>query len=111
MTLEPPSAPPSILRRFEAEFLRPYRGAILLGLLGLVVQSVLLLPVPLLQGWVVDRLGGSFRVLEAATSPETPGQHAQAAGDAPQLTLRAHAAKASVAWAILVALAATILLH
>ena len=45
-----------MLRRFEAEFLRPYRGPILLGLLGLLVQSVLLLPIPLLQGWVVDQL-------------------------------------------------------
>ena len=37
------------LRRLEADFLRPYRGKITLGLLGLLVQAVLLLPVPLLQ--------------------------------------------------------------
>ena len=102
---------PALLRRFEAEFLRPYRGAILLGLLGLLVQSVLLLPVPLLQGWVVDRLVAYFRVPETATSPETPGQHAPPAAEGPRLASRADAARASVAWAILVALAATILLH
>ena len=51
----------SVLRRFEAEFLRPYRGPILLGLLGLLFQSVLLLPIPLLQGWVVDQLVEYYR--------------------------------------------------
>jgi ABC-type multidrug transport system fused ATPase/permease subunit len=59
MKLNPESEPQptaSLLRRFEAEFLRPYRGAIAVGLLGLLLQSVLLLPIPLLQGWVVDRL-------------------------------------------------------
>jgi len=35
------------------EFLRPYRGTILLALL---IESVLLLPIPHLQGWVDDRL-------------------------------------------------------
>jgi ABC-type multidrug transport system fused ATPase/permease subunit len=51
-----PIPTPALLRRFEAEFLRPYRGMIVLGLLGLLVQSLLLLPIPLLQGWVVDQL-------------------------------------------------------
>ena len=46
----------SPLRRLEADFLRPYRWAIGLWLLGLLAQSVLLLPVPLLQGWVLDKL-------------------------------------------------------
>lgn len=51
-----PRAPGSLLRRLEAEFLRPYRPAIVLGLLALFAQSVLLLPIPLLQGWVMDHL-------------------------------------------------------
>jgi len=51
-----PASTASPLLRLEADFLRPYRGAIGLGLPGLLVQSVLLLPVPLLQGWVVDKL-------------------------------------------------------
>ena len=45
-----PRTPASLLHRFEAEFLRPYRGAIALGLVGLLLQSVLLLPIPLLRG-------------------------------------------------------------
>jgi ABC-type multidrug transport system fused ATPase/permease subunit len=87
---ETPSA--SLLRRFESEFLRPYRGAILLGLLGLLVQAVLLLPIPLLQGWVVDRLVDHCR-LEGTSS------------------LVRGASKASVVRAIAVALAGTIALH
>ena len=45
--------PRTPLLRLEADFLRPYRWAIVLGLLGLLAQSVLLLPVPLLP-----RVGG-----------------------------------------------------
>ncbi len=48
--------PASPLRRLESEFLRPYRLPLGLGLLGLVAQSLLMLPLPLLQGWVLDRL-------------------------------------------------------
>src|SRR5215470_12814531 len=66
---EPESRPTApVLRRFEAEFLRPYRGAIALGLLGLLLQSVLLLPVPLLQGWVVDRLVAYCRASASGSS-------------------------------------------
>ena len=44
------------LRRLEARFLRPYRWSIALGLVGLLAQSLLVLPIPLLQGRVVDSL-------------------------------------------------------
>src|SRR4051812_13478132 len=44
------------LRRLESQFLRPYRWPMALGLVGLFAQSILLLPIPLLQGWVLDRL-------------------------------------------------------
>ncbi len=63
---------PAVLRRFEAEFLRPYRGMILLGLLGLLIQSLMLLPIPLLQGWVVDRLVAYCQVDGRALSSESP---------------------------------------
>jgi len=69
------------LHRFEGEYLRPYRLAIVLGLLGLFVQSILLLPIPLLQGWVLDQLvawrkagsaqaetGGIFRAIVVASA-------------------------------------------
>ena len=77
----------SLLRRLEGDFLRPYRAAVALGLAGLLVQSVLLLPVPLLQGWVLDKL-------IAATSAGT------VARDRPALS-----------WAIILALGGTAVLH
>src|SRR4051794_6709771 len=46
----------TLLRRLESQFLRPYRLPLALCLLGLFVQSILLLPVSLLQGWVLARL-------------------------------------------------------
>jgi ABC-type multidrug transport system fused ATPase/permease subunit len=87
----------SLRRRFEAEFLRPYRGKILLGLLGLVVQSIFLLPIPLLQGWVVDCLVEYFRAADNAT------RSVHQAVNSPE--------RSSVVWAIGIALAATIGLH
>lgn len=48
--------PAAWLRRLESQFLKPYRIAIALGLAGLLIQSMLVLPIPLLQGWVLDRL-------------------------------------------------------
>jgi ABC-type multidrug transport system fused ATPase/permease subunit len=44
------------LRTLEARFLKPHRRAIALALAGMLIQSALLLPIPLLQGSVVDRL-------------------------------------------------------
>ena len=67
--------------------MRPYRGAIAVGLLGLLVQSVLLLPIPLLQGWVLDKL------VTAGSTGELVRQHA------------------AVAWAIVMALGGTIVLQ
>ncbi|MBX6311814.1 MAG: ABC transporter ATP-binding protein [Isosphaeraceae bacterium] len=60
------------LRRLEAEFLRPYRGMMLLALASMLVQALLSLPVSLLQGWVIDRLvplvsqGRALSTVEAA---------------------------------------------
>jgi len=51
-----PTDRPRSLRRLEAEFLRPHRRALLFALGGMLVQSLLLLPVPLAQGWALDRL-------------------------------------------------------
>ncbi len=83
------------LVRFEADFLRPYRPAIVLGMLGLLVQSVLLLPIPLLQGWVVDKL-----VAFAARGSANTGT---IAGSVPT--------KAEIKAAILLSLGATAALH
>ncbi len=46
----------SRLRRLEAQFLKPHRRAVLLALAGMLVQSFLVLPIPLLQGWILDQL-------------------------------------------------------
>jgi len=67
------------------------------GLVGLLFQSVLLLPIPLLQGWVVDRLVDYFRAGGIAATSES-------------VTLAAPS-KSSVATAIVVALVCTIALH
>jgi ABC-type multidrug transport system fused ATPase/permease subunit len=80
------------LRRLEADFLRPYRGEIALGLLGLLVQSVLLLPIPILQGWVVDKLVALAGATGGAGGGAVP-------------------TKAGVAWGIGLALCGTIVLH
>jgi ABC-type multidrug transport system fused ATPase/permease subunit len=91
------TVPSTPLLRLEGDFLRPYRWAIGLGLLGLLVQSMLLLPVPLLQGWVVDKLVA----LAAAGN-----------GAAAGLATAAHLAdRTAIAWAIGLALGGTVALH
>ncbi len=106
-TSDPISTPtPAVLRRFEAEFLRPYRGMILLGLLGLFLQAIILLPIPLLQGWVVDRLIVYCQVSGwPASSESSPTVDAVATPATMMLS------RFSVFHTIAAALAATIVLH
>jgi ABC-type multidrug transport system fused ATPase/permease subunit len=100
-----PIPTPALLRRFEAEFLRPYRGMIVLGLLGLLIQSLLLLPIPLLQGWVVDRLVAHCRVDGRPLLSESPSMAISAAAPA-----SSGPSRSSILRAIAAALAATIAL-
>src|SRR5262245_34012702 len=51
--LNPPHGP---LRRLEAAFLRRHRPALALALAGLVAQSAIVLPLPVVQGWVLDQV-------------------------------------------------------
>ena len=44
------------LKRLGVEFLKPHRAAIFLALGAMLVQSLLVLPLPLLQGWVLDSI-------------------------------------------------------
>jgi ABC-type multidrug transport system fused ATPase/permease subunit len=44
------------LRRLDAEFLRPHRRAMFVALAGMFLGSLCLLPVSLVQGWMLDRL-------------------------------------------------------
>src|SRR3954452_9398174 len=66
--MEPPG-PAGWMRRLESEFLRPYRPVVALALAGLLVQSLLVLPVPLLQGWVLNQLVAHARGASPADSP------------------------------------------
>jgi ABC-type multidrug transport system fused ATPase/permease subunit len=108
MSLNPEPEPrltASLLHRFEAEFLRPNRGAIALGLLGLLFQSVLLLPVPLLQGWVVDRLVACCRASvseSAAIAAFGPARSAAARAIVLALvvTIGLHGVRALLAWKV-----------
>jgi ABC-type multidrug transport system fused ATPase/permease subunit len=50
------TGPSHALLRLEAEFIRPHRRAILAGLIVVLLGALLLLPVPLLQGWALDQL-------------------------------------------------------
>src|SRR5947209_5494844 len=47
----------SRLRQLEGAYLRPHRRTILAALAAMLLQSVLVLPLPWLQGWVIDQLG------------------------------------------------------
>lgn len=96
---------PSLLRRFEADFLRSYRGAIAIGLVGLLVQSILLLPIPLLQGWVVDQLVAYSRAGAGgmAAPAAFPPSSSESAVQAP--------ARITVAGAIALGLSGTVVLH
>jgi ABC-type multidrug transport system fused ATPase/permease subunit len=83
------------ISRLEAQFLRPYRWLLVFCLLGLFAQSLLLLPIPLLQGWVLDcllphRLGTS--------QPAATG--AQAILIALLATVACHLARMGLAWRI-----------
>jgi ABC-type multidrug transport system fused ATPase/permease subunit len=44
------------LKKLEGAFLRPYRRHVAIAVAAMLVQSLLLVPLPWLQGWVIDRL-------------------------------------------------------
>ena len=49
------------LRRLVREFLHPHRATVAWALVGLLIQSSLMLPIPVLQGVVIDHLVGLAR--------------------------------------------------
>jgi ABC-type multidrug transport system fused ATPase/permease subunit len=59
---------PEALSRLEQRFLRPYRAAIALSLAGVMLQSALLVPIPMLQGRVLDRLADAWRSGESTAA-------------------------------------------
>ena len=58
------------LRRMVREFLRPHYATVGWSLLGLLVQSSLMLPIPVLQGVVLDRLVALARRTTPPTAAE-----------------------------------------
>ncbi len=86
-------------RRVEAEFLRPHRSAMALALAGMLAQSMLVLPAPLLQGWVVDRLvpmfaDGSFQ------PPGDGGRLSRMIALALAATVAVHLARMALGWKV-----------
>ncbi len=63
------------IRRLATQYVRPHRVAIVVAFAGTLAQLLLLLPVPLLQGWVLDRilplLLGSRDGIRATTNSAT----------------------------------------
>jgi ABC-type multidrug transport system fused ATPase/permease subunit len=60
---------PRRLKKLDAAFLSKYRCGIALAAVAMLVQSLLLLPLPWLQGWIIDHLasaGGPGRTLSPA---------------------------------------------
>ncbi|APW59252.1 ABC transporter ATP-binding protein [Paludisphaera borealis] len=84
-----------VLWRLERDFLRPYRWEIGAALLGLLVQSVMLLPAPLLQGWVVDQLVAWSKAGPGAPSREAVGRAIVLALAA---TIGLHLARSVLSW-------------
>ncbi|MBY0396715.1 MAG: hypothetical protein K2X91_09645, partial [Thermoleophilia bacterium] len=86
-----------MLPRLETRFLRPYRATFALALAGLLLQSALLLPIPILQGRVLDRLVP----FAGRTTPIDPSER-HAAGVAVVVTLglmvACHLARSGLSW-------------
>jgi ABC-type multidrug transport system fused ATPase/permease subunit len=91
-TLPSPRPGKGRLRRLEARFLKPHRRTIALALCGMLLQSVLLLPIPVLQGRIIDVLIGQ----------------SQPATEAGAATAGAATAGAATLWLIAAALAVTV---
>jgi len=60
------------LRRLLREFLRPHRITVAWALVGLLVQSGLMLPIPVLQGVVIDHL---VALIRRTSTPSLAEQH------------------------------------
>jgi len=67
-----PDLAPERLRRLTYEFLWPHRKTVAWALLGLLVQSSLLLPIPVFQGVVIDHL---VALIRRTSTPNLAEQH------------------------------------
>lgn len=87
------------LRRLEREFLRGYRSDFALCLLGLMAQSVLVLPVPLLQGRILDRLL-PYATPDAASRPVAGAEIYQAIALGLAAIVACHLTRTALSWAV-----------
>ena len=96
------------LRRIEARFLRPRRAVLLIALCGLLAQAALNLPVPVLQGQVVEPAGSPMagRIeAEPPAAPDVTGRPASGASEAAIGRLLAamiacHVARTALGWKV-----------
>jgi ABC-type multidrug transport system fused ATPase/permease subunit len=86
-------------RRLEAEFLRPHRRAVAFALAGMLLQSALLLPIPLLQGWVLDRLL-ALSGRAGAGSPEEAADAVRMIGVALAASVACYLVRTGLAWKV-----------
>jgi ABC-type multidrug transport system fused ATPase/permease subunit len=84
-----------LLLRLERTFLKPYRPTFALAWAGLLAQSLLLLPIPLLQGWVLDRLVPLAGKGIAGAREAMPGVAAALA-----TMVLCHLARATLSWRV-----------
>jgi ABC-type multidrug transport system fused ATPase/permease subunit len=100
----PESPRPSRLRgplaRLEAAYLRRYRATLLLCLAGLLGQSLLLLPIPLIQGGLLDRLVAAVRAGGGRVPEALVGPTATAVGLAFGAMAACQLARIALAWAV-----------
>src|SRR5579863_604359 len=82
------------LRRFDREFLARYRRPMILALVGLLFQSLFLLPIPLLQGWVLDS------ILSAGRPPASVGTAWRIIILGLSAMVLCHVARMALAWTI-----------
>ena len=97
------------LGRIEAQFLRSRRAVLLLAMAGLLCQAVLNLPIPVLQGLVIDRLIPVFHPGAMADAAVVSGPTGHAgAGAAPAATIglilaamiACHVARMALGWKV-----------
>ncbi|MCY2935935.1 MAG: ABC transporter ATP-binding protein [Planctomycetota bacterium] len=101
---EAPQKPVSLripLARLNQQFLRPYRLSFLICLTGLLIQSLLILPVPLLQGRILDLLLPFAEATEQGRPPIDLGsQLIQSIATGLALIVACQLLRTSLSWAV-----------
>jgi ABC-type multidrug transport system fused ATPase/permease subunit len=96
---EKPNSVAGPLRRLERDFLRGYRWDFAICLAGLMLQSVLVLPVPLLQGRILDELL-PFAVIDQAARPVPQRSVYVAIATGLAAIVTCHLTRTALSWAV-----------